>query len=331
MSDLDHRFCVAPMMDWTDRHCRYFHRQLSRRALLHTEMVTAEAVIRGNRERLLGFDPAEHPVVLQLAGAEADRLALAAEIGAGWGYDAINLNVGCPSDRVKSGHFGACLMAEPERVAAGVAAMKRASGLAVTVKCRIGIDGRESREEFHHFVETVAEAGCRTFIVHARIAVLSGLSPKQNREAPPLKYDFPHGLKRARPELEIVVNGAISAWDDVAHHLARADGVMMGREAYGNPYVLAAVDGRIWNDSTPPPSRAEVVARMLPYIAARLAAGTPLHAMTRHLLGLYNGRPRARAWRRYLSENARGGGVEVVRHALALVEPAGEEDIRRSA
>ncbi len=322
MSTLDHRFAVAPMMDWTDRHCRYFHRRLTRRALLFTEMLTAEAVIRGERARLLDFDAAEHPLVLQLGGAEPGRLGIAAEIGAQWGYDGLNLNVGCPSDRVRSGRFGACLMAEPETVAACVAAMARASGLPVSVKCRIGIDGRESREDFHHFVEIVAAAGCRTFIVHSRIAVLAGLSPKDNREVPPLKYDFPHGLKRARPDLEIVVNGGIAGFEDAGPHLAASDGVMLGRAAYTDPYPLAEADARLWGDTTPIPGRADVVAAMLPYIERQLAGGTPLHAITRHMLGLYNHRPRARAWRRYLSENARGGGVDVLRRALAIVEPA---------
>ncbi len=309
------------MMDWTDRHCRYFHRRLTRHALLFTEMLTAEAVIRGDRARLLDFDAAEHPVVLQLGGADPARLAEAARIGQAWGYDGLNLNVGCPSDRVQSGRFGACLMAEPDLVADCVAAMAGASALPVTVKCRIGIDGRESREDFHHFVETVATAGCRTFIVHARIAVLSGLSPKDNREIPPLKYDFPHGLKRDRPDLEIVVNGGITDFEAAEVHLLAADGVMLGRAAYQDPYLLREADARIWGDEAPAPSRAEVVYAMLPYIEARLAEGVPLHAVTRHMLGLYNRRPRARAWRRHLSENARGGGAEVVRHALALVEP----------
>ena len=309
------------MMDWTDRHCRYFHRRLTRRALLFTEMLTAEAVIRGDRARLLDFDTAEHPVVLQLGGADPARLAEAARIGAAWSYDGLNLNIGCPSDRVQSGRFGACLMAEPDLVAECVAAIAGATALPVTVKCRIGIDGRESREDFLHFVETVAAAGCGTFIVHARIAVLSGLSPKDNREIPPLKYDFPHGLKRARPDLEIVVNGGITDFEAAEVHLLAADGVMLGRAAYQDPYLLSEADARIWGDEVPAPSRAEVVYAMLPYIEARLAEGVPLHAVTRHMLGLYNRRPRARAWRRHLSENARGGGPEVVRRALALVEP----------
>jgi tRNA-dihydrouridine synthase A len=318
---LDRRFSVAPMQEWTDRHDRYFLRLISARALLYTEMIGAEAVLHGDRERLIGFDPFERPVALQLGGAEPDNLARAAAIGEAFGYDEINLNVGCPSDRVQAGRFGACLMAEPETVAGTVAAMRRATALPVTVKCRIGIDDRDSYPEFLAFIDTVVAAGCHTFIVHARKAVLTGLSPRQNREVPPLRYDYLYRLKAERPELEVVLNGGVRSWDAVEGHLARVDGVMVGREAYQNPYFLAEADRRVWGDDTLPPSRHRVVERYLGYVEDRLAEGVRLNAMTRHILGLFQGVPGARAWRRYLSENAHrpGAGTEVVRQALALV------------
>ena len=318
---LDRRFCVAPMQEWTDRHDRYFLRLLSRRTLLYTEMLVAEAVLRGDRARLLGFDAAERPVALQLGGAEPARLAEAAAVGEAFGYDEINLNVGCPSDRVAAGRFGACLMAEPATVAAGVAAMARATKIPVTVKCRIGVDGRDSYDDLLGFVDRVAAAGCRTFIVHARTAILGRLSPKQNREVPPLRYALVYRLKQERPELEILINGGIRDWDAIDEHLAHVDGVMLGREAYQNPYFLAEADRRLWGDTRPAPSRGDVVEAMLPYIEARLAEGVRLHAIPRHLLGLYQGRPGARAWRRYLSENAtrKGAGAQVLRQALTLV------------
>ncbi|MGD9828431.1 MAG: tRNA dihydrouridine(20/20a) synthase DusA [Hyphomicrobiaceae bacterium] len=323
MREPSRKFCVAPMMDWTDRHCRAFHRQLSVRALLYTEMVTADAVIHGRRERLIGFSACEHPVALQLGGSEPERLALAATIGEEFGYDEINLNVGCPSDRVQSGRFGACLMAEPALVAECVAAMRARVGVPVTVKCRIGIDAQDSEADFQNFVDTVAAAGCRTFIVHARKAWLQGLSPKENREVPPLDHARVHRLKAARPHLEIVINGGIATLDEAEAHLAHVDGVMLGRAAYQTPWLLAGVDQRIFGASAMPPSRADAMADFLPYVAGELAKGARLSQMTRHLLGLYHGAPRARLFRRYLAENAprAGAGIEVLVEALAIVEP----------
>lgn len=318
---ISRRFCVAPMMDWTDRHDRYLLRLLSRHALLYSEMVTADAVIHGDRERLLGFDAAEHPVALQLGGADPERLAEAARIGADWGYDEINLNVGCPSDRVQSGRFGACLMAEPDTVAASVAAMRAAVAVPVTVKCRLGIDDHDDYGFLRGFIDRVMAAGCETVVVHARIAVLAGLSPKENREIPPLHYDRVYRLKQELPELEVIINGGIPDLDAAEAHLAHVDGVMLGRAAYHDPYLLSGVDARLFADRHPVPTRHEIAEAMLPYIAARLAEGARLHNITRHMLGLFQGRPGARAWRRYLSENAprRGAGPEVVRAALALV------------
>jgi len=310
------------MMDWTDRHDRYFLRLITRRALLYTEMVTSAAVVRGDRERLIGFDQAEHPVALQLGGSDPDELAHAAAIGADFGYDEINLNVGCPSDRVQSGRFGACLMAEPRLVADCVAAMRAAVGVPVTVKCRIGIDDQDSETALDDLVGAVAEAGCDTVIVHARKAWLAGLSPKENREIPPLDHARVYRLKAARPGLAIVINGGILSLDEAEDHLSRVDGVMLGRAAYHNPYILADADRRFFGSDDEPPSRADVVERLIPYIEHRLGEGVPLHRVTRHILGLYQGVPGARAWRRHLSENAhrRGAGVEVVGEALALVE-----------
>ena len=324
------RLSVAPMMDWTDRHDRFFLRLISRRARLYTEMITSGAVIHGDRERLLGFSPAEHPVALQLGGSEPDAMARAAEIGAAFGYDEININVGCPSDRVQTGRFGACLMAEPDTVAACVAAMRRACGLPVTVKSRIGIDDRDSYEALHHFVATVAAAGCGTFIVHARKAWLQGLSPKQNREVPPLRYEVVYRLKQDFPALTIVINGGITSLDQAAAHLAQVDGVMIGREAYQNPYMLAEADRRLFDAAAPVPSRAAVLDGLIGYIERQRADGVPLHAITRHVLGLFQGVPGARAWRRHLAENAHrpGVGAEVVRAAADLVQRALE---RRAA
>jgi tRNA-dihydrouridine synthase A len=312
---------VAPMMDWTDRHCRYFLRQISRRALLYTEMITTGAVLHGDRARLLAFDPAEHPVALQLGGADPDALAECARIAEGLGYDEVNLNVGCPSDRVQSGRFGACLMAEPALVARCVAAMRAAVGVPVTVKSRIAIDALDEWDTLRGFVETVADAGCTRFIVHARKALLSGLSPKENRDIPPLRYDLVYALKAARPDLTIIINGGIDAHSAIAEHLRHVDGVMLGRAAYRNPYILADVDRRYFGECGPVPTRHQVVEAVLPYIEAELRAGTPLLAMSRHLIGLFQSMPGARAWRRHLSENAfdRISGVEVIRDALARI------------
>ncbi|HSR72832.1 MAG TPA: tRNA dihydrouridine(20/20a) synthase DusA [Kiloniellales bacterium] len=322
----DRRLSVAPMMDRTDRHDRMFLRLISRRVLLYSEMVTARAILNGDRRRLLTFDPAEHPVALQVGGAEPAELAECARIAADFGYDEINLNVGCPSGRVQEGRFGACLMAEPALVARCVAAMIAAAPVPVTVKTRIGIDERDSFAELHGFAEAVADAGCRSLTVHARKAWLKGLSPKQNRQVPPLRYDRVYALKAALPDLEIVLNGGVASLEDARDHLRRVDGVMIGRAAYENPYLLAEADRAIFGDPRPAPSRAEVVEALLPYVAAECARGVPLRAIARHLLGLYNGRPGARAWRRALSEGAArpDAGPEVIARALARMQRAGE-------
>ena len=312
------------MMDWTDRHCRAFHRMLSARALLYTEMLTTGAVIHGKRERLLGFDPSEHPVALQLGGSIPDDLARAAEIGVTAGYDEINLNCGCPSDRVQEGRFGACLMAEPATVAAGVAAMRRAVDVPVTVKCRIGIDDQDAEEDFARFVDAVAAAGCTTFVVHARKAWLKGLSPKENRDVPPLDYERVYRLKAARPELTIVINGGIGSLDEAAGHLAHVDGVMLGRAAYHTPYLLAEADRRFFDSLAEVPTRAEVMARFIGYAERKLAEGVRLSSMTRHILGLYHARPGGRLFRRVLAEKAPrpGAGIGVIEEAMAQVEAA---------
>jgi tRNA-dihydrouridine synthase A len=322
MRDIEHTFSVAPMMDWTDRHCRVFHRLLTRRALLYTEMITAEAVIHGRRERLLAKSPAEDPIALQLGGASPARLAEAAAIGEAMGYAEINLNVGCPSDRVQEGRFGACLMAEPALVADCVAAMRARVRVPVTVKCRIGIDDQDAEADFQAFVDQVAAAGCRTLIVHARKAWLSGLSPKENREIPPLDYARVYRLKAARPDLTVVINGGITSLDAAEAHLARVDGVMLGRAAYQDPYLLATVDGRFFGAADPVPTRADVLRRLLPYAERHLAAGGRLNNITRHVLGLYHGRPRGRAFRRYLSEHATspGAGAAVLLEAIRIAE-----------
>ncbi|HEV7368287.1 tRNA dihydrouridine(20/20a) synthase DusA, partial [Arenibaculum sp.] len=320
---------TAPMMDWTDRHCRYFLRRITRRALLYTEMVTTGAVLHGDRERLLGFDPSEHPVALQLGGSEPGDLARSARIAEEWGYGEVNLNVGCPSDRVQSGRFGACLMAEPDLVARLVAAMRDAVAIPVTVKSRIAIDDMEEWPTLERFVRAVSAAGCTRFVVHARKAWLKGLSPKENRELPPLRYDLVHRLKAEFPHLHVTINGGIRSLDAAGEQLAHVDAVMIGRAAYEDPYVLAEVDRRFHGDPAPASTRHEVVAAMLPYVEARLAAGTPLNAITRHMLGLFQGMPGARAWRRHLSENAHrpGAGPEVLARAAALVPgPGAYED-----
>ena len=310
------------MMDWTDRHCRFFHRLLTRRALLYTEMVTAEAILHGDRNRLLGFSPEEHPVALQLGGSDPAKLGEAAAIGADYGYDEINLNVGCPSDRVQEGRFGACLMGEPGLVAECVAAMRARVAVPVTVKCRIGIDDQDSEADLERFVAIVAGAGCRAFIVHARKAWLKGLSPKENREVPPLDYERVYRLNAAHPELTIVINGGIGSLDEAEAHLAKVDGVALGRAAYQNPYLLAEVDGRIFGDTSAPPSRREVIEALLPYAERHIRAGGRLNNIGRHILGLYHGQPRARAFRRHLSERAPRDGavIGVLAEALQLVE-----------
>ena len=308
------------MMDWTDRHCRYFHRLLSPNALLYTEMVTARAVIHGDRARLLGFDPAEQPVALQLGGSDAAELAAAARIGAELGYVEINLNVGCPSDRVQSGRFGACLMREPALVGACVEAMRDAvahTRAAVTVKCRIGVDDQDEYAGLAEFVDKVHACGCNVFVVHARKAWLQGLSPKENREVPPLNYERVYRLKREHPQLAIIINGGVTSVAETREHLRHVDGVMLGRAAYHEPYRLAEIDADLFG--TPLPDRDEVLARLHPYIEAHLARGDRLQHISRHILGLYQGLPGARAYRRVLSERAHcaDAGYDVIEQALA--------------
>ena len=314
-------------MDWTDRHCRMLHRQLSGRALLYTEMLTSGAVLHGDRARLLAYDPAEHPVALQLGGSEPRELAEAARIGADLGYDEINLNVGCPSDRVQSGRFGACLMREPELVAESMAAIAAAVKVPGTVKCRIGVDDQDPEESLFTLVDRCAEAGVTRFVVHARKAWLKGLSPKENREVPPLDYPLVWRLKRERPRLAIVVNGGVADLDEAEAHLDHVDGVMLGRAAYHTPGLLGEVDPRIFREGERV-DEMQAVARFRPYVARQLAAGTHLAAMTRHMLGLFHGRPGARAWRRILTvEGVKpGAGLEVIDRALAAVDRSGPQE-----
>ena len=310
------------MMDWTDRHCRVFHRLMSRRARLYTEMLTTGAVIHGDRGRLLGFDPSEHPVALQLGGSDPADLATAAKIGEDFGYDEINLNVGCPSDRVKDGRFGACLMAEPALVAEGVAAMKRAVRIPVTVKCRIGIDDQDPELALDALARGVVAAGADALVVHARKAWLNGLSPKENRDIPPLDYDRVYRLKAALPDVPIIINGGIGSIAEAARHLDHVDGVMLGRAAYQEPWRLLEVDPQLFGEEAPYATMKDVFEAMFPYIEGQLAQGTKLHSMTRHFVGAFHGVPGARAFRRHLAENGvrPGAGVDVLRDAIARVE-----------
>ncbi len=314
-----HRFCVAPMMDWTDRHCRFFHRLLSRQARLYTEMVTADAVLFGKRQMLLDFSAVEHPVALQLGGSDPAKLAAAAAIGAEWGYDEINLNVGCPSDRVQGGNFGACLMADPDLVARCVRAMLDAVSIPVTVKCRIGIDDQDSEADFERFISTVADVGCRVFIVHARKAWLQGLSPKENREIPPLDYPRVWRMKSAHPDLTVVINGGIGDLEQAQVQLQHVDGVMLGRAAYQNPWLLSDVDAELFGAQANERTREDVLDELVDYAERHVANDGRLNNVTRHILGLYHGRPGARAFRRYLSENAVGAsaGGDVLRHVAS--------------
>jgi len=320
-----HRLCVAPMMDWTDRPCRALHRTLTRRARLYTEMLTATAVLRGDRARLLGFNPAEHPVALQLGGYDPADLAAAARIGEDFGYAEINLNVGCPSDRVQSGRFGACLMREPELVAEAMAAIGAAVKVPATVKCRLGVDDQDPEESLFRLADLVAGVGVRTLIVHARKAWLKGLSPKENRDIPPLDHGLVHRLKRERPQLTIVVNGGVASLDEARAHLAHVDGVMLGRAAYHEPAILGQVDRRLFGDMAGDVEPVEAVRRYLPYVRREVARGVPLAAMTRHMLGLFHGRPGARAWRRTLTvEGPRSrADAGVIERALEEVCVAG--------
>jgi len=319
--NISRRFSVAPMMEWTDRHDRFFLRLISRHALLYTEMVTAPAILHGDRDYLLGFDGAEHALAVQLGGSNAGELREAARIAEDYGYDEINLNVGCPSDRVQSGRFGACLMKEPDLVAECMAAMEAAVNVPVTVKCRIGVDDQDPCEALPALIEKVRSAGCKTFIVHARKAWLEGLSPKENRTVPPLDYDLVYEMKRAYPGLEICLNGGVGSIEETEQHLAHVDGVMMGRRAYERPYILADVDQRIFGSTDVVKTPHEIVEAFLPYLSAKLADGVPLNAMTRHILGVFQGMPGARAWRRHLSENAykKDADLQVVRDAMAKV------------
>ena len=310
------------MMGWTDRHGRYLLRLISRKVLLYTEMVTTGALLQGDRDYHLAYNAAEHPLALQLGGSDPAALASCARMAEDAGYDEVNLNAGCPSDRVQSGRFGACLMLEAALVADCVAAMQQAVTVPVTVKCRTGVDREERYDALAQFVETVAAAGCRHFIVHARNAWLQGLSPKQNREIPPLKYDFVYRLKQDFPQLSIAINGGIRTLDATAAHLDQVDSVMIGREAYHNPYMLADVDRRFYGGSEAMVERRDVVEAMMDYIAQQMAQGQSLHAMTRHMLGLYAGCPGAKAWRRTISENdhVKGADASLLRQSLACVE-----------
>jgi tRNA-dihydrouridine synthase A len=309
------------MMDWTDRHCRVFHRLLTRRTRLYTEMLTTGAVIHGDRQRLLGFDASEHPVALQLGGSNPADLATSAKIGEDFGYDEINLNVGCPSDRVKDGRFGACLMAEPDLVAEGVAAMKRSVRIPVTVKCRIGIDDQDPEVALDRLARSVVAAGADMLIVHARKAWLNGLSPKENRDIPPLDYDRVYRLKAALPDLPIVINGGIAGIEEAKRHLDHVDGVMLGRAAYHDPWRLLAADSELFGEAAPHADMKSAFEAMMPYIQDQLARGTRLHAITRHFVGAFHAVPGARAFRRHLAEQGvkPGAGVDVLREAIALV------------
>ncbi|MEZ5476277.1 MAG: tRNA dihydrouridine(20/20a) synthase DusA [Thiolinea sp.] len=321
MKRLNRRFTVAPMLDWTDRHCRYFHRLLTREAVLYTEMVTTGAILHGDADRHLRFHEAEHPLALQLGGSEPDDMARCAQIAQHYGYDEVNINVGCPSERVQRGAFGACLMAEPRLIAECVRAMQQEVDIPVTVKHRIGIDEQEDYAALHHFVETVAAAGCRVFVVHARKAWLKGLSPKENREIPPLRYELVYRLKQDFPELEIIINGGITTLADCQTHLQQVDGVMLGREAYHNPWILAQVDPLFYGRPAPVQARHEVLEPLMDYVRAQQAQGVWLNHISRHVLGLFQGMPGARKWRRHISENAHkpGAGAEVLQAAAGFV------------
>lgn len=316
-----HRLSIAPMLDWTDRDCRYFLRQITTHSLLYTEMVTTGALIHGQKSRFLAHDVSEYPLALQLGGSDPSALAICARFGQDAGYSEINLNVGCPSDRVQSGRFGACLMADPKLVAEGVAAMQAEVSIPVTVKTRLGIDEHDNYQFVYDFIDQVSAAGCDLFILHARKAWLKGLSPKENRDIPPLEYDRVYQLKQDFPQLHIDINGGIQTLEQAKFHLEHIDGVMIGRAAYHDPYLLAQVDRQLFSDNHPIPSRHEVIRNMLPYIEQRMSEGRPLKSITRHLLGLFQGQVGARAWRRHLSENAhlKGADISVLEHALSLV------------
>ncbi len=321
---LSHRFCVAPMLDWTDRHERYFLRLLSQHALLYTEMVTTGALIHGDIARHLAYHPFEHPIALQLGGSDPESLATCAVLAEEAAYDEVNLNIGCPSDRVQSGRFGACLMADPVLVAKGFAAIKERVDIPVTIKCRIGIDEHDSDEFLFRFIDTVAQAGCERFIIHARIALLQGLSPKENREVPPLNYARVARLKDAFPELDIIINGGIKSLEQGVELLESFDGVMLGREVYQNPWILNRVDELFFGSSPIQRTRFDIMNAYIPYVEEQRCVGVPLQHMTRHILGLFHGVPGGKAFRRHLSENAfrKDSGVSVLEDAIALVSGA---------
>jgi tRNA-dihydrouridine synthase A len=316
-----HFFAIAPMLDWTDRHCRYLFRLISRHSMLYTEMISTGAILYGKNRAFLAYDPSEHPLALQLGGCDPQALATCAKIAEDDGYDEVNLNVGCPSARVQSARFGACLMAEPEVVAQCIMAMQAAVKIPITVKSRIGIDGHDSYEGLVKFIETVAAAGCNTFIIHARKAWLQGLNPKQNRTVPPLRYDVVYQLKRDFPQLKIIINGGVTDILQVQDHLQLVDGVMVGRAFYQNPYSFIKTDQIIYNSVQPAISRHAIMQQFLPYVERQLAAGVPLAKMTRHVLNLFHGQPGACAFRRYLSEHAprRDAGIEVLKEAMQLI------------
>jgi tRNA-dihydrouridine synthase A len=321
MNKLNRKFTVAPMLDWTDRHCRYFHRLLSKQAVLYTEMVTTGALLHGDPERHLRFNAEEHPVALQLGGSDPQEMAECARLAESYGYDEININVGCPSERVQKGAFGACLMAEPQLIADCVVAMREAVTIPVTVKNRIGIDDQDDYGGLHTFISTVAQAGCETFIIHARKAWLKGLSPKENRDIPPLRYELVYQIKQEFPQLEIIINGGITTLEQCQQHLQHVDGVMVGREAYHNPWLLAQVDSLIYGTDAPFLDRKAVLEAFLVYVEAQQAAGVALNHMSRHILGLFQGMPGARGFRRLISENAHkpDAGTALLRAASAKV------------
>jgi len=323
MTNINRRFCVAPMLDWTDRHERYFLRLISKHAVLYTEMVTTGALIHGDKDRYLQFNQEEHPVALQLGGSDPKAMAICAKMAEDFGYDEVNINVGCPSDRVQNGAFGACLMAEPELVAENVNKMQDAVDIPVTVKNRIAIDEMDEYKCLPSFLETVSQTGCKTFIIHARKAWLKGLSPKQNRDVPPLNYELVYQMKRDFPELEIIINGGIKTLEQSEEHLKHIDGVMIGREAYHNPFMLNQVDKRLYGDNDAQNNKTEfdLLNQYMEYMQKQMDQGVYLKHMSRHLLGLFIGQPGAKAWRRHISENAHkeGAGVEVIQQALSYI------------
>ena len=321
MTNINRRFCVAPMLDWTDRHERYFLRLISKHAVLYTEMVTTGALVHGDKDRYLQFNKEEHPVALQLGGSDPKAMADCAKMTEDFGYDEVNINVGCPSDRVQNGAFGACLMAEPDLVAENVSKMQNVVDIPVTVKNRIAIDEMDEYECLPNFLETVSQAGCKTFIIHARKAWLKGLSPKQNRDVPPLNYELIYQMKRDFPELEIIINGGIKSLDESEQHLEQVDGVMIGREAYHNPFMMNEVDQRLYGEAVDERTSFEILDKYIEYMQKQMDEGVYLKHMSRHLLGLFIGQPGAKAWRRHISENAHkeGAGIEVIQQAVSYI------------